>query len=284
MPFWLAFGIVEEFDGGGRGISVCVLQNGFGSFDDAAQSLVDAEVPVVSSHVTEANAYVVEADTIDQASILLRAVLEKHESSSHVQLVQQDIRTRRRADEPVEIEALNRLHGELCITHQLTELALACVKGDERRERLERHKGALENLGYAVRMMRGDKPTSATEGSGRERLGYTNGQVVGAESATFAGALAALAGELSIARHQAALAKEIVPTHEKRLDDLGNELDRFMTSVTEMQHQAGRSSRNGEAAGAGNNSGSSKVRKFQGALARFEADNKGQSGAKPSAC
>ena len=242
MPFWLAFGIVEEFEGGGRGMSVGVVQHGFGSFDDAIQSLVDAEVPVVGGHVTEANAYVVEADTIAQASILVRAVLEEHESSSHVQLVQQDIRTRRRAEEPEEpseIGALNRLHGELCITHQLTELALACVKGDEQRERLERHKGALENLGYAVRMMRGDKPTSATGGSGSARLGYTNGQFVGAESATFAGALASLAGELSIARHQAALAKEIVPVHEKRLDDLRSELDRFKTTVTEMQHQAG---------------------------------------------
>jgi hypothetical protein len=170
---------------------------------------------------------------------LVRSVFMDHKTSSKVRLVQQDVHTQQMPRESPEIEALSQLHGELCIAHQLTELALACGNGKEQRERLERHKGALENLGYAVRMMRGDKPTPATAGSGSERLGYSNGQVAGAESATFGEALASLACELSIARHQAALARTTVPVHEKRLDDLTSELDRFASTVTEMQHQAG---------------------------------------------
>jgi hypothetical protein len=246
MSFWLAFGIAEEFEDGGQGTSVTVLHNHFASFDDAANSLVDTDVPVVGGRVAEANAYVVEADTTERASSLVRTAVMEQRSSSHVQLVQQDIRTRQMPKESPEIEALNRLYGELCITHQLTRLALTRVKRDEHRERLEQHTAVLEEFGYAVLVMRGgtehseasDVPTGAQARSGSERLGYRDGQIEGAESAGFAGALGSLAGELNIARRQAALAKQVVsPSHEKGLDDLSIELDRFGVTVTELQDE-----------------------------------------------
>ena len=241
MPFWLAFGVAQEFEGGGRHRSVTVFPSSFASFDDAANSLVDVDAPVTTGRVTEANAYVVEADTAQQVSLLVRAVLRKEESSSQVHVVQRHIRTRQMPEEPPEVQALNRLHGELCITHQLTELALTCMKGDEHRARLEQHKVALEDFGHAVLVMRGgDVPTGDEALSGSERLGYSHGHIAGAESATFDGTLGALARELWPARYQAALAKQVVsPSDREVLHDLRIELDRFGTAVTEMRRQSG---------------------------------------------
>ncbi len=235
MPFWLAFGIAEEFESGG-GASVSVLDSSLRSFEDAVTTLVDADDPIVSGRVSEANAYVVEADTIDQASVLVRAVFISGEESAQVRLVRRNIRTQRRPEEPPEIEALNRLHGELCITHQLTELTLSYAPSDDVRGRLEQHKGTLEGLGYAVRVMRGDELSpAATSQSGRERLGYGYAQIGGAESATFASALASLTCELSIARHQATLTQQDATSYEGELEALGRALDHFGETVTELQ-------------------------------------------------
>jgi hypothetical protein len=235
MAFWLAFGISEEFESGG-GASVRVLDGGFRSFEDAVTSLIHADDPVVGGRVTEAHAYVVEADTIQQASLLVRSVFIHQESSAYVQVVQRNVRTQQMPKDSPESEALNRLHGELCIAHQITELALSLAEKETDRIRLDQHKVALEDSGYAVRVMRGDEMPIGTEApSGSERLGYTNGQLAGAQSATFADALGSLTGELSIARHQADLTIQVVsPSHGERLRELGMELDTFRNMVTEL--------------------------------------------------
>jgi hypothetical protein len=215
---------------------VYVLDGSFSSFEDAGTSLLHADVPAVRGRVTEANAYVVEADTNQQASLLMRSVFIDQESSAYVQLVQRNVRTRQKPKEPPESEALNRLHGELCIAHQITELALSLTEKGMDRVRLVQHKVALEDFGYAVRVMRGDDVPTGTEApSGSERLGYAHGQIGGAESATLADALESLAGELSIARHQVDRTIQIVsPSHGERLRDLGMELDTFRNAVTEL--------------------------------------------------
>ena len=238
MPFWLAFGISEEFERGG-GSSVTVRNPCWASFGEAADSLEVVDVPTVGGRVIEAHAYVVEADTIQEASSFASAVFIEHESGPRVKLIQRDIRTQRMPAEPPETEALNRVHGELCITHQITELALTLVRAPEQRERLNRHKVALEDFGYVVRRMRGDDLSSETEGqSGSERLGYGHGQIGGAESATFSGTLASLFGELSIARHQVDLAEQIVsPVPAKELHVISMELARFVDTVDDLQHQ-----------------------------------------------
>jgi hypothetical protein len=240
MSFWLAFGISVEFEHGG-GTSVSVREPGWASFGDAVDSLAEADVPVVAGRVIEAHAYVVEADTIQEASSFMRAVFIEHESGPRVKLVQRDVRTQQMPPVPPETEALSRVHGELCITHQLTELALTLVQAPEHRARLDRHKLALEDFGYAVRRMRGDDLPSETEGlSGKERLGYGYAQIGGAESATFSGTLSGLFGELSIARHQVELAEQIVsPFQAKELHAISVELARFGDTVGDLQHQVG---------------------------------------------
>lgn len=239
MPFWFAFAIAEEFDGGGRGTSISVLQTPYVSFEDAAQNLADAEAPLVAGRVTAAHAYVVEAETIDEAAALVRTALRQPEGSPAVRLVQRDVPTRRVPGEPPEIEALNRLHGELCITHQLAELALSSPASGEHRELLEQHKAILEDLGYTVRDLRGDtRPEGAVAQSGRDRLGYGEYSIAGAEPAAFADALDSLVCELSIARHQAEQAIGILaPNHEQTLRDVSAALDRFGGAVAAIRHQ-----------------------------------------------
>lgn len=216
MSFWLAFGISEEFERG-SGSSVDVRNPGWASFSDAADSLAEVEVPVVGGHVTQAHAYVVEANTIQEASSFVRSVFIEHDSGPRVKLVQRDVPTRRMSAEPPQIEALNHVHGELCITHQLTELALTLVPTAEHRARLDRHRVALEDFGELVRKMRGDDLSSESEGrTGNERLGYGHGQIGGAESATFSGMLESLTTELSIARHQVDVAEQIVPPSQAK--------------------------------------------------------------------
>jgi hypothetical protein len=236
MPFWLAFGISEEFEQG-RGTSVDVRVPGWASFSDAVDSLAEVDVPVVAGRVIRAHAYVVEADTIQEASSFMRTVFIEHEVGPRVKLVQRDVRTQQMPPAPPRIAALSRVHGELCITHQITELALTLVQTPEHREKLDRHKVALEDLGYAVRRMRGDNVSGEPEGQrGRERLGYGYGQIGEAESATFPGMLASLFGELSIARHQVNLAEEVVsPFQAKELHGVGVELDRFRDTVSDLQ-------------------------------------------------
>jgi hypothetical protein len=239
MTFWLAFGIAEEFEQGGRGTSVHVLEAAFTSFEDAARSFADADIPVVGGHVTAAHAYVVEAESVDKAAALVGAALRGEERSSRVRVVQANIRTHRRPEAPPEIQALNHLHGELCISHQLAEIAVACAPDGERRTRLARHLNSLEELGYGVRVMRGDRPPEDGAQSGRERLGYGVGHVAGAETATLAGALDSLACELSIARRQADLAREAVPAYRKDLDHVSGELGMFERAVAEIQREGG---------------------------------------------
>jgi hypothetical protein len=240
MPFWLAFGISEEFQQG-SGTSVDVREPGCASFGDAVDSLAEVDVPVVAGRVIQAHAYVVEADTIQEASSFMRAVFIEHEVGPRVKLVQRDVRTQQMPAKPPQIEALHHVHGELCITHQITELALTLVQAPEHRARLDRHKVALEDLGYAVRKMRGDDLSSEPEGqSGRERLGYSYAQIGGAESATFSGTLASLFGELSIARHQVDLAEQIVsPFQAEELHGVGVELARFGDTVSDLRHEVG---------------------------------------------
>jgi hypothetical protein len=191
--------------------------------------------------VSQAHAYVVEADTIQEASSFMHAVFIEHEVGPRVKLVQRDVPTRQRPPAPPQTEALSHVHGELCITHQITELALSLAQAPEYRERLDRHKVTLEDLGYVVRKMRGDDLSSGPEGqSGNRRLGYGDAQIGGAESATFSGTLASLLGELSIARHQVELAEEVVsPLQAKELHAVGAELASFGDTVSDLRHQIG---------------------------------------------
>jgi len=235
MPFWLGFGISEEFERG-NGMSVTVLEPGRESFGAAAESLEEVDLPVVSGRVTVANAYVVEANTQLDASSYLQTVFIEHESWLRVKLVQRDIPTRRRPAEPPEVEALSRVLGELSITHQITELALTRIHSNEQREQLDRHKGALEDFGYTVRAMRGDDLSTGDEGqSGAERLGYAHGQIANSQSATLDEALASLAAELSIATHEVDLATQVLSPSQKRdLFDMSTELQRFGVTVRQM--------------------------------------------------
>jgi hypothetical protein len=240
LSFWLAFGISEEFERG-RGTSVDVREPGWASFSDAVDRLADVDVPVVGGRVIQAHAYVVEADSIEEASSFMRAVFMEHETGPRVKLVQRDVPTRQMPMPAPQITALNHIHGELCITHQITELAVSLVQAPEHRARLDRHKLALEDSGYLVRSMRGDDLSSESEGhSGRERLGYGGGQIGDAESATFPGTLDSLTTELSIARHQVRLAEPILSAAQaKELRALGVELDRFADTVSDLKHQVG---------------------------------------------
>jgi hypothetical protein len=246
MPFRLVLGVVQKLEAG-EDTLVGLDKYGFASFEEAVGALENTKAFPVHGRAIEANAYVVEADTMHDAAQLVRAVLETHEQSPRVRLVKRGIRTEQvpvepPEEEPPEIESLDRLHGELCITHQLTEFALSRAQDAPQRERLEQHKQAIENLGYARRVLRaemaGEEIPADTPGqSGSDRLGYRNGQIQGAESATFAEALSSLTTELSIARHQASLAKGAMPHPESNLDDLDDELYRFETAVMEMGSQ-----------------------------------------------
>jgi hypothetical protein len=238
LSFWLAFGISEEFEQG-SGTSVDVRDPGWDSFGDAVDSLARVDVPVVGGRVTQAGAYVVEADTIQEASSLMRAVVIEHETGPRVKLVQRDVPTRQAPIPEPQITALNHVHGELCITHQITELALTLVPAPELRARLEHHKLVLEDFGETVRRMRGDNVPAASKGrSGSERLGYGHGQIGGAQSATFPGTLESLSAELSIARRQVDLAEQIAsPAVAKELQAIGMGLDSFADTVSDLQYQ-----------------------------------------------
>lgn len=236
MPFWLAFGIAEEFEQG-SGLSACVIDPALESFDTAVASLTDADLPVVAGRVTEANAYVIEARTPQEASLLLRTVFIEQEPSPHVRLVRRNIRTQVRPALPSAVEALGRLHNELCISHELTELALPLVQSKQDCETLGKHKVALEDWGYAIRVMQGDDvPTGTEERSGSERLGYRQGHHEEADSTTLTGMLESLAGELSIAKNQVELAMRAgSPSHTKRFHNLTMELDRFQDTISNMR-------------------------------------------------
>lgn len=240
MSFWLAFGISEEFEQG-RGSSVEVREPGWDSFGDAADSLAWAAIPMVTGRVIEAHAYVVEAGTIGEASSFMRAVFIDQEAGPRVKLVQRDVPTRQAPMPVTQIAASNRVHGELCITHQITELALTLVQAPEHRTRLDRHKVALEDFGNLMRRLRGHDVLIESEGhSGSERLGYGRGQVGDAESATFPGTLDSLTVELSIARHELNHAvKNLSPSGAKELDAVGVELERFADTVSDLHHQVG---------------------------------------------
>jgi hypothetical protein len=240
MSFWLAFGISEEFEQG-SGTSVDVRNPGWTSFGDAIDSLAEVDVPVVAGRVIEAHAYVVEADTIQEASSFVRTVFIEHEMGPRVKLVQRDVPTQRMPPEPPQTEALSRVHGELCITHQITELALTLAPAPEHRARLERHKLALEDSGEAVRGLRGDDLSIEPEGrSGRERMGYGGGHIDGDDIATFSGSLASLVTELSIARHEVHRAEQIVsPSVANELQAIGTELGSFAATISDLQHEVG---------------------------------------------
>lgn len=240
MSFWLAFGISEEFDQG-AGTSISVLEPPWASFSDAADSLATVGAPVVGGSVTEANAYVVEADTMQEASSCVRAVFIEHETGPRVKLIHRDVPTRRAPPEPPLTRALNRIHGELCITHQIAELALTLEQAPEHRARLQEHTAALEDLGDLIRSLRGEAvPDKSKERSGSKRLGYGRGQIGGAESATFAGTLDALVTELSIARHELDRASHnLSPSAVKELHAVDVELGRFQDTVSDLQLEVG---------------------------------------------
>ncbi len=233
MGFWLAFCIAERFDHG-EGTSLTFQQQSFPSFDEAVQSLADMEVPLVAGQVTEANAYVVRAETMNVAADLLRAVFARHEVSPHVKLVERGIRTRRSVAASLEIQAVARALGELCITHQITDVVLSHAEGDEYRDRLVRHKEALEDLGYALRVMQaemaGQLPPEMPP-RGDERLGYRLGDLGGPQSLNFTSALSSLATEVSIAKHEATLAQHALRHRDHRLDEVIAELDSFAATV-----------------------------------------------------
>lgn len=243
--YWLVIGLRKEFESG-EGTTVDVTHPGFDSFDEAIESLADLDAPAVRGRVTEANAYVVRADTPEEAMNLVRAVFERHEPSPHVKLVDASVPTRQVAPEPPEgephvrvepeIEALSRVHGELCITHQITDLALSHAQSGEYRDRLVRHKEAIEDLGYALRVMQAEKegqapPELSPRGSGR--LGYGSYRLGGSESATLTSALSSLAAELSIALHEIRVAQNALARGDHRLDALIAELGAFAATVDE---------------------------------------------------
>jgi hypothetical protein len=240
MSFWLAFGISEEFEQG-AGTSVDVRNPGWASFGDAVDSLTEVDAPMVAGRVTEANAYVVEADTNDEASSFMRAVFIEHERGPRVKLIQRDVPNQQMPPEPPATQALNHIFGELCITHQITELVLTLEQVPEHRARLHGHKVALEDFGDLMRRLRGDNMLIESEGlSGSERLGYSRGQIGGAESATFAGTLDALTTELSIARHELNRAvQNLSPSVAKELHAVGAELDSFRETVSDLQLEVG---------------------------------------------
>jgi hypothetical protein len=235
MRFWLGVGIAERFDSG-EGRSVRVEGDSSSTFDGAVESLKTMKPPVVAGQVTAANAYVVRAETMQEAAELVVAVFERHETSPKVELVATSIATRQVEPSPPDVEALSRVHGELCITHQITSLALSHVTSGEYRDRLVRHQEASEDLGYGLRVMEAEmagQERPELPPRGRERLGYGDYRLGDAESATLASALSSLAAELSIAQHQALVAQSVLPGGGTRLDDLVSELGRFAATVNE---------------------------------------------------
>lgn len=233
MRFWLGIGVAERFEDG-EGRTVRVEGDSFPSFDGAVEGLAVIEPPAVAGQVTEANAYVVRADTIEEASKRLVAVFVRSETSPRVTLVATSIETCQVARQPLDREALSRVHGELCIAHQITDLALSHAPSGEYRDRLARHKEAIEDLGYGLRVMEaemaGQEPPELPP-RGSERLGYGAYRLGDSESATFRSALSSLATELSIAQHQARVAQNALPSGNHRIDDLVSELGRFATTV-----------------------------------------------------
>lgn len=243
--YWLVIGLREELESG-EGTSVLVTQPSFGSFDEAIESLADLDAPSVRGRVTDANAYVIRADTPEEAMSLGRAVFEQHETSPHVKLVDASLPTRPMAPKPPErearprvepeIEALQHVHGELCITHQITDLALSHAPNGEYRDRLVHHQEAIEDLGYALRVMQAEMAGQAAPElppRGRARLGYGSYHLGGSESATFTSALSSLATELSIAQHEARVAQNALPSRDHTLDELIAELGAFAATVGE---------------------------------------------------
>jgi hypothetical protein len=235
MRFWLGIGIVERFEGG-EGTSLTFAQDGFSSFNDAVERLQIMEPPGAGGQVVEANAYVVQATTLEEARERLSAVFVRHGTSPHVKLVAANIPTREVARQPPDQEALSRVHGELCITHQIATLATSLAYDGDYRDRLVRHQEAIEDLGYALRVMQAE--TAAGESPelpprGRARLGYGEYRLGGSESATLTSTLSSLATELSIAQHQVRVAQDTLPHRDQRLDELGAELSTFAATVSE---------------------------------------------------
>lgn len=235
MRYWIGIGIVEHSEHG-RGTSLRVEQDSFPSFNEAVERLTVMESPAVRGQVVEANAYVARAETLQDAEELLFAVAMRHETKPHVKLVSTSIRTRQVVGQPPDREALSRIHGELCITHQITDLALRHTQSGEYRDRLVRHKEAIEDLAYALRVMQaemaGEEPPKLPP-RGSERVGYGVPQLGDAESATLTSALSSLAAELSITQHQARVAQSALPRGDERLDELVAELSAFAGMVNE---------------------------------------------------
>ncbi|MGI8968726.1 MAG: hypothetical protein ACR2GA_06455 [Chloroflexota bacterium] len=172
MSFWLSFGITEEFESG-SGASAGVIDPSWESFEAAANSLTEADDPIVGGGVTEAHAYVVEADSRHEAAALMKAVWMDQEPSLRVRLVQRDTPTQRKPPRSPDDEASHRVFVELCIAHQIAEFALARALTDEQRTVLKQHTVALEDSGFIDRLMGDGRPPSGTRGStGGERMGY----------------------------------------------------------------------------------------------------------------
>jgi hypothetical protein len=146
------------------------------------------------------------------------------------------------AEDPPELEDLDRLLGELCISHQLVEVAFRCAASENARADLGLHRGAIEDLGFGLRVLRADlagseRPVAASPVDGRNMLGYGSASVGGVKEATFGSALSSLAGELSIAAWQADRTEEVVPRPD--VTAIRNELRAFQAMVHEWEGRAG---------------------------------------------
>ena len=141
-------------------------------------------------------------------------------------------------------EELDRLHGELSIVHQIAELVLSWIGDAVRRERVERQKVALEDIGYTVRVMQAEMrgaemPPEIPEQRASKCLGHAHGHASGMYVATLNGALTLLVEMLSIARHQAQHTEQIIPDRQAELRAVVSKLERFETMVTEMRDEMG---------------------------------------------
>jgi hypothetical protein len=138
------------------------------------------------------------------------------------------------------LEPLDQLLGELCITHQLTEVALRHAESAVARTDLEQHRRAVEDLGLKLRVLSADlagaeRPVVSPDMDGRAKLGYGYAQVGGLEQASFASTLSSLGAELSIAAHEADQTEDAIS--RPMMSAIRNELRSFEATVREWERR-----------------------------------------------